>query len=164
LQPHAEVRAAELVVMRSMVDLLVYVVDPSIYDAQPFLAWNTNELTGMADFRDKTVIDVGSGTGRLALPVAALAKAVFAVEPVGNLRAYLKARARRMGLSNIYPVDGLITDLPFPDGFADITMGGHVFGETLAAELGELERVTRPGGGFCFVLEIMIQTTKRTAF
>ncbi|MRR31521.1 methyltransferase domain-containing protein [bacterium] len=82
----------------------------------------------------------------MALPVAALAKAVFAVEPVGNLRSYLKSRARRMGLSNIYPVDGLITDLPFPDGFADITMGGHVFGDVVEAELAELERVTRSGG------------------
>jgi len=49
-------------------------------------------------------------------------------------------------MTNIYPVDGLITDLPFLDGFADVTMGGHVFGDEPDAELSELVRVTKPGG------------------
>jgi ubiquinone/menaquinone biosynthesis C-methylase UbiE len=43
-------------------------------------------------------------------------------------------------------VDGLITAIPFPDHFADITMGGHVFGDFPAAELVELVRVTKTGG------------------
>ena len=43
-------------------------------------------------------------------------------------------------------MDGLITDLPFPDGFADITMGGHVFGDTPEASYREMKRVTKPGG------------------
>jgi SAM-dependent methyltransferase len=43
-------------------------------------------------------------------------------------------------------VDGLITDIPFPDGFFDVTMGGHVFGDEPEAEWRQLERVTRPGG------------------
>ena len=43
-------------------------------------------------------------------------------------------------------MDGLITDLPFPDGFADVTMGGHVFGGVPAAEDAEMKRVTRSGG------------------
>jgi hypothetical protein len=43
-------------------------------------------------------------------------------------------------------VDGLITDLPFPDGFADITMGGHVFGSRPETEYMEMKRVTKPDG------------------
>ncbi len=80
--------------MGALVDWLVYVVDPSLYDAQPFLEWDSNELTSLVDFTGKTAIDVGSGTGRLALTVAHLAKTVFAVEPVGNLREYLRLEGK----------------------------------------------------------------------
>ena len=140
------VRQAEIVVMKAITDLLVYVVDPAIYDAQPFLDWDSNELTTLVDFADKLVIDVGAGTGRLALIAAPTAKTIFAVEPVANLRAFLKAKARNQGLKNVFPVDGLITDIPFPDDFANVTMAGHAFGDEPEGEYLELERVTRPGG------------------
>ena len=140
--PHA----AEVEVMRQMVDMLVYVVDPSVYDAQPFLAWDSRELTDLVDFTGATVLDIGSGTGRLTLVAAQRAAVVFAVEPVENLRRYLREKARGRGLRNVYPVDGLITDIPFPDGFSDITIGGHVFGDDPEAEIREVLRVTRAGG------------------
>jgi SAM-dependent methyltransferase len=140
-----EVRQAEIMILETIEDLLVYVVDPAAYDAQPFLAWDAAELTRLVDFTGKTVMDVGSGTGRLALIAAERAHAVFAVEPVGNLRRYLAEKARGRGFTNVYPADGLITDLPFPDRFADVTMGGHVFGDEPEAEYSELTRVTKPG-------------------
>jgi hypothetical protein len=71
---------------------------------------------------------------------------VFAVEPVGNLRRYLKDKARAQGLTNLFVVDGLITDIPFPDGFADVTTAGSVFGDHLEDEYRELLRVTKQGG------------------
>jgi SAM-dependent methyltransferase len=142
----AAIRQAEIDVLASMTDLMVYAVDPAVYDAQPFLNWDSSELTRLADFSGKTVMDVGAGTGRLALAVAPLAAVVFAVEPVGNLRAFLKRKALDRDLHNVHPVDGLITDLPFPDQFSDITMAGHVFGDSPEAEYQELLRVTRPGG------------------
>jgi len=144
--PGEDPRDAEVVVMRSILDLLVYAVDPSIYDEQPFLGWDSHELTDLVDFRGATVIDVGSGTGRLALLAAPVGETVFAVEPVANLRRFLVEKARRQGFTNVYPVDGLVTDIPFPDGFANVTMGGHVFGDDPERELSEILRVTRPGG------------------
>jgi ubiquinone/menaquinone biosynthesis C-methylase UbiE len=51
-----------------------------------------------------------------------------------------------MGYSNVFPISGLITDLPFPDDFLDIVMGGHVFGDHPEAEYIEMARVTRLGG------------------
>ena len=141
-----EIRRAEVAVLEAITDLLVYAVDPAIYDAQPFLNWDSNELMSLVDFTGKTVMDVGAGTGRLALIAAEKADVVFAVEPVANLRYYLKAKARRRGLNNVYPVDGLITDIPFPDEFAGVTMGGHVFGDHPEQEYQEMARVTKPGG------------------
>ena len=140
-------RQAELHVLGQINDLLVYAVDPSIYDAQPFLAWDSEELRGLADWQGKLVVDIGAGTGRLAFVAAeAGAWVVFAVEPVANLRAYLRKKAFEKGLRNVFPVDGLITRLPFPDDFVDITMGGHVFGDLPQAEYDEMMRVTKPGG------------------
>jgi ubiquinone/menaquinone biosynthesis C-methylase UbiE len=75
-----------------------------------------------------------------------MADTVFAIEPVNNLRSYLKHKAFKKGFNNIYPVDGLITDIPFPDNYADITMGGHVFGDSPDLENKELIRVTKLGG------------------
>jgi SAM-dependent methyltransferase len=140
------IRQAEIKVLNCINDLVVYAVDPSIYDAQPFLGWDSDELRSLVDFSHKLAIDVGSGTGRLAFIAAESASAVFAVEPVENLRHYIKQKAYARGLSNIYPVDGLITDLPFPDGFADVTMGGHVFGDQPRVEYEEMKRVTKAGG------------------
>lgn len=143
----ADVRAAEIKVMNSINDLLVYAVDPALYDALPFLGWDSAELNGLADFSGKTVVDVGAGTGRLAFVAAEEgAHAVFAVEPVANLRCYIKAKALENGLTNVFAVDGLITDLPFPDDFGDVVMGGHVFGDDPQAEHAELVRVAKPGG------------------
>jgi SAM-dependent methyltransferase len=141
-----QVRAAEIAVLRAIEDLVVYALDPAAYDAQPFLGWDSAELTSLVDFAGKTVIDVGAGTGRLALVAAEHGALVFAVEPVANLRHYLKQKATARGLRRVYPVDGLITAIPFPDGFADIVMGGHVFGDQPEAECDELHRVAKPGG------------------
>lgn len=140
------VREAELRVLGSIADWLVYLVDPESYDRQPFLGWDDKELLSLADFAGKTVLDIGAGTGRLAFAAAAAAKTIYCIEPVGNLRDRIKAKAREKGLGNVYAVDGLITEMPFPAGFAEIVMGGHVFGDELEAEFRELWRVTKPGG------------------
>ncbi len=141
-----QVRLAETAVLQSINDLLTYALDPAVYDAQPFLGWDSAELTNLTDFTGKIVLDIGSGTGRLAFAVTDAAQTVVAVEPVANLRLYLKEKARRLNATNLFPVDGLITDIPFPNNFAHIVMGGHVFGDNPEAEWAELMRVTRPGG------------------
>lgn len=140
------VREAELIILRAIDDLLVYVLDPSIYDAQPFLAWDSAELLALTDFSAKIVIDVGAGTGRLTFAAAGYAHAVYAVEPVANLRCYIQDKAAKLGKHNVFTLDGLITKLPFHTAFADITVGGHVFGDDPEAELAELTRVTGPAG------------------
>lgn len=145
-QTAESVKMAEQEVMKTINDWLVYVVDPDIYDSQPFLKWDTGELIRQVDFEGSRVLDIGAGTGRLTFTAASKASAVYAVEPVSNLRAYIKKKARRLGFDNIFAVDGLITEIPFQPRFADITMAGFVFGGVPEQEIIELERVTRQGG------------------
>ena len=146
LSSPSEIRQAEIKVLETMADLIVYAVDPSVYDAQPFLNWDSAELLSLVNFSGKTIIDVGAGTGRLAFEVAETAHSVFAVEHVDNLRKLIKNKAQARNLNNVIPVDGLITEIPFYDQFADVTMAGHVFGECVEMEYKELARVTKPGG------------------
>lgn len=142
-----EVRAAEINVMNAINDLLAYVVDPKVYDQQPFLGWDSEELRSLTDFTGKLVADVGAGTGRLAFVAAEEeARAVFAVEPVGKLRSYMRHKAEENGVTNLYPIDGTITNLPFPNGLLDVCMGGHVFGDHPEAEHAEMVRVCKLGG------------------
>jgi SAM-dependent methyltransferase len=140
-------RAAEAAVLAALVDLMVYALDPAAYDRLPFTRWDDRELTRLVDFTGRRVVDVGAGTGRLALTAARNgARCVYAVDPVENLRRFLLEKARAAGLERVYAVDGLITAIPFEADFADVTLGGHVFGDEPEAEWAELERVTRPGG------------------
>lgn len=141
-----EVRSAEILIMRVLNDLLIYVLDPDIYDRQPFMSWNPTELTSLVDFSDKTVIDVGSGTGKQVFIAAPKARSVFAVEPVENLRRYIRQKASEFGYANVFPAEGSITAIPFPDHFADVLTCGHVFGDQPDAELTEMQRVVKPGG------------------
>ena len=144
---HQQIREAEETILKTINDLVVYAVNPQIYAEMPFLGWDSTELSGLTDFRGKTVVDVGSGTGRLAFVAAeAGAQAIFAVEPVGNLRVFIKEATQKAQLKNVFTMDGLITDLPFPDDFIDIVMGGHVFGDDPEAEYTEMARVAKPGG------------------
>ena len=75
-QPPApeELRRCEVSVLNHLQDLLVYALDPAIYDAQPFLQWDSRELVDIVNFEDKVVIDVGAGTGRLAFVAAPWAR------------------------------------------------------------------------------------------
>ena len=141
-----ELRQAELQVLAGMQDWLIYLLDPECYDHLDFLAWDDTSLLNMGDFSDKIVLDVGSGTGRLAFTVAPYAKVVYAIEPVANLRRYLFEKRVKLAVDNLYPIDGTITQIPFPANFADILMAGHVFGEHPEQEYQEMLRVVSDGG------------------
>ncbi|HPE69371.1 MAG TPA: class I SAM-dependent methyltransferase [Thermotogota bacterium] len=143
--PH-ELRQAEVFLMELFNDWMVYVVDPGRYDELALGKWDDKLLLDLADFSGKRVVDIGSGTGRLALVAAPVARVVYAVEPVARLREFLLQKARDRGLRHFFTVDGYLEDIPFESDFADITMAGHVFGDVIEEEYSEMMRVTRNGG------------------
>ena len=140
------IRECEVYVLDALDTFIVYLY-PEIMDELSYIkAWNPDRLLSITDFTDKTVLDIGSGTGRLAMAAAPLAKWVHACEPVDRLREYLRSKLDRLGIRNVFVVDGTIQRLPFPDESFDILVSGHVIGDDYDRECREMERVARPGG------------------
>ncbi len=141
-----ELAAFEDKVVWTLADLLVYSKCPEVYDGLEFHGWDFREVTGTTALDGKVVLDVGAGTGRVALEAAQTARLVFAVEPVGRLRQVIRDKAMGLGLTNLYVVDGFGHQIPFPDSFADVLITSHALGWRLGEELAEMERVVKPGG------------------
>jgi len=141
-----DLAAAEDAVVWTIADLLVYNKLPELYDRLPFHGWDFAEVTNITPLDDKVVVDVGSGTGRVALEAATLADTVVAVEPVGRLRGFIRDKAAMRGLGNVRVVEGFCHSIPLPDSSADVVITSHALGWRLEEELREFERVTVPGG------------------
>jgi ubiquinone/menaquinone biosynthesis C-methylase UbiE len=130
----------------TIADLLVYNKCPEVYDALDFHDWDFAEVMAITSLEGKRVVDAGAGTGRVALKAAHHAGEVYAVEPVGRLRQFIRERAAQAGLSNLFVLDGFQHALPLPAGFADLLITSHALGWQLEDELREFERVVKPGG------------------
>ena len=141
-----EIRECETYVLDNLDWAVVYVY-PEIMEELPYIKdWDNDRLLSMTDFKDKVVLDIGSGTGRLAFAAAKVARHVYACEPIDRLREYMRKKQKRLSVKNLYIIDGSIELLPFHEGMFDIVMSGHVLGDDFKAELREMSRVTRPGG------------------
>jgi ubiquinone/menaquinone biosynthesis C-methylase UbiE len=127
-------------------DLLIYNKCPEVYDSMEFHKWDFREITGITTLDGKVVVDGGAGTGRVALEAAQTARWLFAVEPVTRLRQFIREKAVRLNLSNVYTVDGFLHAIPLPDQFVDVLITSHALGWRLDDELKELERVVKKGG------------------
>ena len=145
--PPDQVRAAEIRVMDEFEDFVIYTTPEVMTGKCDFIyGWNKERLYELCDMEGKIVLDVGSGTGRLAF--AAAEKAAFAVasEPVDSLREFMRDEIAKKGIGNMRVCDGLCHCLPFPDNSFDVVMSGHVVGDFFREEVDELTRVAKPGG------------------
>ena len=142
----SDLARAEYEVVWTIADLLVYNKCPDLYDRLQFHSWDFAEVTSITPLDQKTVVDVGAGTGRVALEAATMADTVFAVETVGRLRRYIRDKAVRNGLSNVHVVDGFCHSIPLDDASVDVVITSHALGWRLEDELREFERVAMPGG------------------
>lgn len=141
-----QIRDSEVKVLDALDTFVVYVY-PEITENLPYVKdWDNERLLSITDFTDKVVLDIGSGTGRLAFAAAAIAKTVFASEPVDRLREFIREKQKRLKVDNIYVIDGTIESIPFPNESFDIVVSGHVMGAEHQAEWLEMSRVTKPGG------------------
>ncbi len=89
------------------------------------------------------VVDVGAGTGNVALLATGHGARVTAVEPAGRLREVIKQSGRDLTV-----VDGTAASIPLPDGSADVLLSNFavIFAPDPKAAIAELSRVTAPNG------------------
>jgi SAM-dependent methyltransferase len=133
-------------VLWTIADLLIYNKCPEVYDKLPFHDWDFREVTIITPLNGKTVIDGGAGTGRVTVEAARTAGQVYAVEPVGRLRRFIREKALEAYRNNIFVLEGFLHAIPLPDNFADILITSHALGWQLENELREFERVVKKGG------------------
>lgn len=93
------------------------------------------------------LLDVGCGSGALAIPAARRGAEVMAVDIAPRMIELLNARARSEGLA----IDGRVMDahaLDLPDDGFDyaVSVNGVTMSPRLATALAEMVRVTRAGG------------------
>jgi ubiquinone/menaquinone biosynthesis C-methylase UbiE len=142
----ADIRKSETRVLNELDWAIVYIC-PDLMEDLPYIKlWDKERLLSITDFKDKIVVDIGSGTGRLAFAAATVAKSVYACEPVDRLREYLWDKRRTLKAENVCVIDGTIQMLPFPNEFFDIVVSGHVMGDQYDDEIREVTRVTKTGG------------------
>jgi len=93
------------------------------------------------------VLDVGCGTGNLALPAARAGAAVTGVDIAPNLLATARELAAAEKLE-IWFDEGNAEELPYPDAAFDtvVSMFGAMFAPRPELVAAELRRVARPGG------------------
>lgn len=145
--PEAEIRASEVYVMGWCEDFVTYTKPEMMATHCDFVyGWDKARLHELLDLTGKRVLDVGSGSGRLAFAAAEKAAEVYACEPVETLRQFLMDEAARRGVTNLRVADGLCDRLPYPDSTFDVVMSGHVVGDDYECELAEITRVCRDGG------------------
>lgn len=93
--------------------------------------------------RGRTIVELGSGTGKLTRSLLGTGAAVVAVEPIDGMR-----RVFRRELPTTIVLYGTAESIPLPDGFADAVVVGQAFHWfRVGPALREIARVLRPGGG-----------------
>jgi ubiquinone/menaquinone biosynthesis C-methylase UbiE len=91
------------------------------------------------------VVDVGAGTGNVALVAAGLGARVTAVEPAARLREVIQETA---GDRDLTVVAGTAADLPLADGSADVILSNFavIFAPDPRAAIAEFARVAASHG------------------
>ena len=104
--------------------------------------------------REDVVVDIGSGTGLLALAVAPAVSRVWAIDIADGMTEYLRVKASSAGLANIETVRASAVSLPLVDASADLVVSNYCFHHLSDVDkeraLAEIHRVLRPAGRLVF--------------
>lgn len=99
------------------------------------------------------VLDIGTGTGRMAELFAESADHIVALDKSPAMLRVARARLQHLGSERIEMIQGDFTDLPLPAASVDTVLFHQVlhFAQDPAEALREAARVTRPGGRIAIV-------------
>ena len=141
-----EMRESEAAILQAHETFVVYAFPKVMNEVNYIRNWDEKYLYELVDLKDKLVLDVGSGTGRLAFAAAKKAKRVYASEPCDCLREYMRDKIKAEGIGNVRVLDGEVLNLPYEDDTFDVVMSGHVIGDHYEEEIAETARITKDGG------------------
>jgi len=127
-------------------ELLVYNKYPDVFDKRSIIKWHYKDITSVVSLKDRIVIDAGAGTGRVSFKAVKDVDSVFAVEPCTSLRDFIRKKAIKNNITNLFVIDGFLDKIPLPNCFADVLITSNAIGWKLEDELKEIERVVKPGG------------------
>lgn len=139
-------RTSENELIKLLETTVIYTFPEMMTQCDYIVDWDKRYLHELVDLKDKLVLDIGSGTGRLTFAAAEKAKKVYSLEPTSMLRNYLNDYIESHNIENVIVADGFIANLPFEDNTFDVVMSGHVVGDALDDEIKELTRVVKSGG------------------
>ena len=110
-------------------------------------------LEVLADMPPGRLLDIGTGTGRIAELLAPHAEHIVALDKSLDMLRVARARLQRLGPEKVELQQGELTDLPFPAHAFDTVLLHQVlhFAQDPALALREAARVTRPGGRIAVV-------------
>ena len=99
------------------------------------------------------VLDIGTGTGRMAELFAGRAEHIVALDKSPAMLRVARARLQHLGSERIEMIQGDFTDLPLPASSIDTVLFHQVlhFAQAPAEALREAARVTREGGRIAIV-------------
>ena len=107
--------------------------------------------------RDDAVVDLGCGTGQLALPLAGRVRAVAGIDPEPDMLARARQAAREQGTGNVCWMAGADTDIPAVRALlGDQQAGAVTIGQALhwmhyETLFQALIPLLRPGGGVAVI-------------
>jgi ubiquinone/menaquinone biosynthesis C-methylase UbiE len=149
-----------------MTDISTVATTPATVHAQRPVDWGRGQYERTADalvpaaeavvsaaklLPGERVVDVGCGTGNVALIAARAGVQATAVDPAARLLDVARALAKGEGL-DVQLLPGEVASLPLPDGSVDAVLSnfGVIFAPEPAAAVAEMIRVLAPEGRIVF--------------
>lgn len=100
----------------------------------------------------ETVLDVGCGTGVVAITAAQAGARVSGIDLTPELLEHARANQTIAGCGDIEWTQGDAENLPYPDATFDVVLSqfGHIFAPRPDVAIAEMRRVLKPGGRVAF--------------
>jgi ubiquinone/menaquinone biosynthesis C-methylase UbiE len=127
-------------------ELIIYNKYPETYDEKIKFTWEIDEIILPELLDNKTIADIGAGSGMLTSLLANYAKTTYAIEPLNSFRCFMRKRFKEKHLTNIFVIEGFLNCIPLPDDSLDILFTSNALGWDFENEQKEITRVVKPGG------------------
>lgn len=100
----------------------------------------------------ETVLDVGTGTGVVAITAARIGAQVTGLDLTAELLEHARENSRISQQEQIVWTEGDAESLPYPDASFDVVVSqfGHMFAPRPEVAVREMRRVLKPGGRIAF--------------